>query len=78
MVIKDQHGNTTEITNTTIDKLFKDFADNYTGYRDYRRQTASEWKIVDNTTRLKYEEWKKTAKDLKSDWDKFYGGGIVD
>ena len=25
-----------------------------------------------------YEEWKKTAKGLKSDFDKFYGGGIVD
>lgn len=78
VVVKDQHGNYTEIVGETIDVVFRDYADNYTGYRNYRRQMTSEWEIVDNAIRQRFEEWKKTANGLKSDFDKFYGGGIVD
>lgn len=78
MVVKDQHGNYTEIKGTSLDSVFRDYADNYTGYRNYRRQMASEWVIVDGYAREIFEEWKSTAKGLKSDFDKFYGGGIVD
>ena len=78
MVVKDQHGNYIEITGETTEDVFRDYVDNYTGYRNYRRQMASEWEIADESVRERYEEWKKSAKDLKSDFDKFYGGGIVD
>ena len=78
LVVKDQHGNYTTIEGKTLDDVFRDYADNYTGYRNYRRQMASEWEIVNDKAKASYEEWKKTAKGLKSDFDKFYGGGIVD
>ena len=78
MMVKDQHGNYTAIEGTTIEQVFRNYADNYTGYRNFRRQMASEWVIVDDKARLRFEEWKRTAKGLKSDFDKFYGGGIVD
>lgn len=78
MVVKDQHGNYTAIVGETLDDIFRDYADHYTGYRNYRRQMASEWEIVNDRAKASYEEWKKTAKGLKSDFDKFYGGGIVD
>lgn len=78
MVIKDQHGNYTDIEGATIDEVFRDFANNYTGYKSYRRQMASEWEIVNDEMRQRFDEWKKTARGLKSDFDKFYGGGIVD
>lgn len=76
--VKDQHGNYKTISGKNLDEVFRDYADNYTGYRNYRRQMASEWVIVSDNARQKFEEWKKTAKGLKSDFDKFYGGGIVD
>lgn len=78
MVVKDQHGNYCAIEGKTLDDIFRDYADHYTGYRNYRRQMASEWEIVNERAKVSYEEWKKTAKGLKSDFDKFYGGGIVD
>lgn len=78
MAVKDQHGNYCYIKGTSVDSVFRDYADNYTGYQSYRNQMASEWKIVDPVTRQRYEEWKKSATGLKSDFDKFYGGGIVD
>lgn len=78
IIVKDQHGNYCEIKGKTLDDVFRDYADNYTGYSNYRRQMASEWAIVSNFAREMYEEWLKTAKGLKSDFDKFYGGGIVD
>lgn len=78
MAVKDQHGNYCYIQGTDIDSVFRDYADHYTGYRDYRRQMASEWEIVDEATKRRYAEWQQTAKGLKSDFDKFYGGGIVD
>lgn len=78
LVVKDQHGNYCAIEGSTLDDVFRDYADNYTGYRNYRRQMASEWEIVNDRAKASYEEWKKTAKNLKSDFDKFYGGGIVD
>ena len=78
LVVKDQHGNYTTIEGATLDDVFRDYTDNYTGYRNYRRQMASEWEIVNERAKASYEEWKKTAKGLKSDFDKFYGGGIVD
>ena len=78
LVVKDQHGNYTTIEGKSLDDVFRDFADNYTGYRNYRRQMASEWEIVNDKAKASYEDWKKTAKGLKSDFDKFYGGGIVD
>ena len=78
MVVKDQHGNYCSIEGKTQDEVFRDYADNYTGYRNYRRQMASEWEIVNDKAKESYEEWKKIAKELKSDFDKFYGGGIVD
>lgn len=78
MVIKDQHGSYTKIVGKSLDDVFRDYADNYTGYRNFRRQMASEWEIVNEYARKMYEEWKATAKGLKSDFDKFYGGGIVD
>lgn len=78
MVVKDQHGNYTSIVGETLEQIFRDYADHYTGYRNYRRQMASEWEIVNDRAKTSYEEWKKTAKGLKSDFDKFYGGGIVD
>lgn len=78
MTVRDQHGNYADIKGTSLDSVFRDYADNYTGYRNYRRQMASEWEIVSEVARERFEEWKKTAKGLKSDFDKFYGGGIVD
>lgn len=78
LAVKDQHGNYTTIEGATLDGVFRDYTDNYTGYRNYRRQMASEWEIVSDKAKASYEEWKKTAKGLKSDFDKFYGGGIVD
>lgn len=78
LVVKDQHGNYCTIEGGTVEDVFRDYADNYTGYRNYRRQMASEWEIVDDEAKQKFEEWKETAKGLKSDFDKFYGGGIVD
>jgi hypothetical protein len=76
--VKDQHGNYCYIRGTDIDSVFRDYADNYTGYRNYRRQMASEWEIVDKATKRRYTEWQQTSTGLKSDFDKFYGGGIVD
>jgi len=78
MTVRDQHGNYAEIKGSTIDEVFRDYADHYTGYRNYRRQMASEWEIVDDGARQRFETWKKTATGLKSDFDKFYGSGIVD
>lgn len=78
MTVRDQHGNYCDIEGASLEEVFRNYADNYTGYRDYRRQMASEWKIADDGIRQKYEEWKQTAKGLKSSFDKFYGGGIVD
>lgn len=78
MVVKDQHGNYCEIKGTSLENVFRDYADHYTGYRDYRHQMASEWEIVSSIAKEEYEEWKRTAKGLKSDFDKFYRGGIVD
>lgn len=78
MMVCDQHGNYMEIEGTTVEQVFRKYADNCTGYRNFRRQMASEWAIVDEITRNRFEQWKKTAKSLKSDFDKFYGGGIVD
>ena len=78
MTVRDQHGNYTDIKGNSVESVFRDYADNYTGYRSYRKQMASEWKIVDEQALQRFEEWKKTAKGLKSDFDKFYGGGIVD
>lgn len=78
MTIKDQHGNYCEINGKSVEDVFRNYADNFTGYRNYRRQMASEWEIVSDYARSLFEEWKKTAKGLKSDFDKFYGGGIVD
>ena len=78
MVVKDQHGNYCTIEGKTLDDVFRDYADHYTGYRNYRRQMASEWEIVNDRAKASYDEWKKTAKGLKSDFDKFYGSGIVD
>lgn len=78
MTVRDQHGNYCDIKGSSLEEVFRDYADNYTGYRDYRRQMASEWKIADDGIRQKFEEWKQTAKGLKSSFDKFYGGGIVD
>ena len=78
MTIKDQHGNYCEIDGKSIDDVFRNFADNFTGYRNYRRQMVSEWEIVNDFAKSLYEEWLKTATGLKSDFDKFYGSGIVD
>lgn len=78
MVVKDQHGNYTTIKGNTLDDVFRDYANNYTGYCNYRRQTASEWVIVNEKASNKFKAWKETAKGLVSDFDKFYGGGIVD
>ena len=78
MTIKDQHGNYCELEGKSIEDVFRNYADNFTGYRNYRRQMASEWEIVSDYARDLFVEWKKTAKGLKSDFDKFYGGGIVD
>ena len=77
MVIKDQHGNYKKIEANSLEDLFRDFADNYCGYRNYKRQMASEWEIVNDVAKQTYEEWKENAKGLKSSFDKFYGG-IVD
>ena len=78
MTVKDQHGNYCDIEGSSLEEVFRNYADNYTGYRDYRRQMASEWEIADDGIRQKFNEWKQTAKGLKSSFDKFYGGGIVD
>lgn len=78
MVVKDQHGNYTTIKGNTLDDVFRDYANNYTGYCNYRRQTASEWVIVNEKASNKFKAWKETAKGLVSDFDKFYGSGIVD
>ena len=78
IVVKDQHGNYCTIEGCTLDDVFRNYANNYTGYCNYRRQMASEWEIVDDAVRERFTDWKKTAKGLKSDFDKFYGGGIVD
>lgn len=78
MMVRDQHGNYKTLVGKDLDSVFRYYADNCTGYKNYRRQDASEWVIVDDNARQKFEEWKKTAVGLKSDFDKFYGGGIVD
>lgn len=78
LTVNDQHGNYTEIVGETLEQVLRDYADNYTGYRNFRRQMASEWVITDERVRQQYEVWKEAAKGLKSDFDKFYGGGIVD
>lgn len=78
LTVNDQHGNYTEIVGETLEQVLRDYADNYTGYRNFRRQMASEWVITDERVRRQYEAWKEDAKGLKSDFDKFYGGGIVD
>lgn len=78
MLVKDQHGNYTYVQGKTTDDVFREYADKYTGYRNFRRQGVSEWKIVDADALRIFDEWKQTAKGLKSDFDKFYGGGIVD
>ena len=78
MMVRDQHGNYTTIEGCSAEDVFRDYADNYTGYRNYRRQMASEWVIVDDAVRESFKEWQQTANGLKSDFDKFYGGGIVD
>jgi hypothetical protein len=78
MLVKDQHGNYTYVHGKTTDDVFREYADKYTGYRDFRRQGVSEWEIVGEMARENYNEWLKTAKGLKSSFEKFYGGGIVD
>lgn len=78
LTVNDQHGNYKEIVGETLEQVLRDYADNYTGYRNFRRQMASEWVITDEKVRRQYEAWKEDAKGLKSDFDKFYGGGIVD
>lgn len=78
MAVKDQHGNYCYIYGESVDAVFRDYADNYTGYRDYRRPMASEWEIVSDSIRQRYAEWRRTATGLKSSFDKFYRGGIVD
>lgn len=78
LVLKDQHGNYITIEGNSLDAVFKDYADNYVGYRNFRRQMVSEWEIVNDKAKTMFATWKETAKGLKSDFDKFYGGGIVD
>ena len=78
MVVMDQYGNRAKICGDSIDAIFRDYADNYTDYRDYRHQSASEWEIVNHSAREMFTQWKKTATGLKSSFDKFYRGGIVD
>lgn len=78
MLVCDQHGNYKYIEGRNVDSVFRDYADNHTGYRDYRRPTASEWSICDPTAKQMFDEWKANAVGLMSDFDKFYSGGIVD
>lgn len=78
MVVKDQHGNYTTLQGNSMEDVFRDYADNYTGYRNFRRQGVSEWEIVSDVAKEEYSQWVKTARGLKSDFDKFYGSGIVD
>lgn len=78
MLIKDQHGNYMTLHGKSVEEVFRNYADNYVGYRNFRRPDVSEWKIVGEDAKANYNEWIKSAQGLKSDFDKFYGGGIVD
>lgn len=78
MLVKDQHGNYRYIEGESYNFVFRDYADNYTGYRNYRRQMASEWEIVSEEVKDDFELWKCLATGLKTDFDKFYGNGVVD
>lgn len=76
--VHDQHGNYTDVGGETMERAFRSYADNYTGYQSFRKPMASEWVICDPKVRERYNDWRKTAKGLKSDFDKFYGGAVVD
>lgn len=78
IVVKDQHGNYCKISGESTDEVFRNYADNYTGYRNFRRQMESEWEIVDDKIREEFVVWKNAATGLKSDVEKFYGNGVVD
>lgn len=78
MMVCDQHGTYEDIIGDTVEDVFRDYADNYTGYQSFRRPGASEFVIYDPKVRERFNTWKATAKGLKSDFDKFYGGAVVD
>lgn len=77
MWIADQHGNRKKLSGS-VESVFRDFADNHTDYRNFRRPDVSEWYIVDENLNERFYAWKETAQGLKSGFDKFYGSGIVD
>lgn len=78
MTVRDQHGHYKNIKGATIEEVFRDYADNYTGYQSFRRPRASEYIICDANARNRFDDWKMKAKGLKSDFDKFYGNAVVD
>lgn len=77
-IADDRTGRRIVIGDKSIDAVFKTIADKYQGIRNYRRMNAVECDIVNADTKKKFDDWKLTASGLKSDFDKFYGGGIVD
>lgn len=66
------------VADKSVDNVFRTIANDYQGHRNYRRPNAYEFVPKNDNTRVVFEDWKKTASGLTSDFDKFYGGGIVD
>lgn len=74
----DRTGRVVCVTGSTVDDVFRTIANDYQGHRNYRRPDACEFAPANDDTKVIFEKWMKTAKGLTSDFDKFYGGGIVD
>ena len=67
------------VTSGSIDNLFAYIANEMQGYRDYRRQDAAEYVILNEDTERMFSTWKlQNPNLLKSGFSKFYGEGIVD
>jgi len=77
-IMDDSNSSRLTVTGRTKDDVFRKIANEYQGRRNFRRPDVPEYKIVDPHTFAAYIDWKRTAKGLVSDFDKFYGGGIVD
>lgn len=78
VMIRNNGGQYERLEGSSLDDVFREYADHYTGYKSYKRTYAVDWDICDNDLKKEYDKWAKTATGLKSDFDKFYGNGVVD
>lgn len=74
----DLTGARVTLKGSSKEDIFRNIADNYQGQRNMRCPSTSNYDLVSVKGKAEFDEWIKTAKGLKSSFDKFYRGGFVD